>query len=148
MALDKASEDGDTAQMVETLSAVGCVIVESGDFYEQFLSEIEDPYGKALVSVAVAERLKIQGQPGVADDLLVQALRNADASNFFSDNLRVRIVAAFAKSGSYGLAIGALAQISDPAERARAAALLARHADPAEGLTPIQTEELRRILGR
>jgi hypothetical protein len=107
------------------------------------INELEDPYARALVLLAVAEALIAEGQPGVADDFLVSALDDADSSEFLSDDLKIRIVEGFARTQSYGLAVSAIERISSRSARARAAAYLGRYADPRGGLT----EDQRDVLG-
>ena len=148
-AAGRLSENQTAPGNAETLSRLAGVygLLDRTDILREHLQRVDDPYLRGLIYVAVAELLIDEGQQGVADDFLVDALLEADSSDLLSDGLRERIVQGFARSGNYSLAIRTVERMSDPALRARAVALLGFHADPNGGLSDSQLSDLREVLG-
>ncbi len=145
----RLSESQTAMSNAEILSrlAGAYALFDQTDLLRQYLMQIRDPYLRGLISVAVAELLIDEGRQGVADDFLVDALLEADNSNFLSDSLRERIVRGFARSGNYSLAIRTVERMSDSFLSARAVAFLGFHADPNGGLSDAQLRDLQEVLG-
>ena len=103
-------------------------------------------FERGAVSVRAAFRLIADGRLGLADDFLTIALIASDEASRSADELRLEIVAGFARTGSIRLAIRTIERMTIELLRAQSVAELAVEAEPAGLITPIYRADLASVL--
>ena len=148
--VSRTSQDVTFLGQVAQLARLASVYVAADrlETVREYIAGLSDPYTRSVLSVSVAERLTDEGRQGLADDFLVDALLEADRTEYLSDALRRDIAVGFARSGNYSLAIRTIERISDPLLRTRAITGLGYVAGPRGGLSDSQLASLDAILDR